>query len=173
MDSQPISIRPAQPGDAAAVAAIYTQGIEERIATFETEPRTPADIEAAMRERGDRYPMVVAERGGVIAACAWASTYRPRACYAGIAEFSFYVERGARGSGVGRLVLQALCDECERVGFWKLVSRIFPENMASRAVCGKVGFREVGVYRRHGKLDGAWRDVVIVEKLLGEAAATQ
>jgi len=67
-------------------------------------------------------------------------------------------------------VLAALLEECERRGFWKLVSRIFPENAASRALCARLGFREVGVYRRHGRLDGVWRDSVIVERLLGEAA---
>jgi phosphinothricin acetyltransferase len=60
--------------------------------------------------------------------------------------------------------------ECERRGFWKLISRIFPENEASRGLCRRLGFREVGIYRRHGKLDGEWRDTVIVERLLGEAA---
>ena len=78
-----------------------------------------------------------------------------------------YVAREARSRGVGRLCLGALITEAERRGFWKLVSRIFPENVASRRLCAALGFREVGVYRRHGKLDGAWRDCVIVERLLG------
>jgi phosphinothricin acetyltransferase len=67
------------------------------------------------------------------------------------------------------MALESLCAEAERVGFLKLVSRIFPENEASLALHRKVGFREVGVYRRHGQLDGEWRDCVIVEKLLGDA----
>jgi phosphinothricin acetyltransferase len=69
------------------------------------------------------------------------------------------------------MALEALCDYAERIGYLKLVSRIFVENTASRALHRKVGFREVGIYRRHGKLDGDWRDCVIVERLLGEAAA--
>jgi phosphinothricin acetyltransferase len=81
-----------------------------------------------------------------------------------------YVERGHRGGGIGRIALLALCAEAERPRFLKLVSRIFPENVASLAPHRKVGFREVGIYLRHGKLDGQWRDRVIVEKLLGEAA---
>ena len=60
--------------------------------------------------------------------------------------------------------------ECEGRGMWKLLSRVFPENEASRKLLAKVGFREVGTYRRHAKLDGAWRDTVIVERLIGEAA---
>ena len=103
---------------------------------------------------------------------AWASAggYRARPCYDPIAEHSVYVERDHRGSGIGRMALEALCAEAERLGFLKLVSRIFPENTASLALHRKVGFREVGIYHRHGKLDGEWRDCVIVEKLLGEAA---
>jgi L-amino acid N-acyltransferase YncA len=66
-----------------------------------------------------------------------------------------------------------LCAEAERLGFRKLVSRIFPENLARLALRRKVGFGEVGIYRRHDKLDGKWRYCVIVEKLLGEASATQ
>ena len=170
MNASGITTRLAQASDAAAIARIYNQGIEERIATFETEPRSTEQIEAQLAERGDRYPTVVAERAGDVVAWAGASGYRSRPCYAGIAEYSVYVAREARGIGAGKAVLLALFDACERRGFWKLVSRIFPENEASLALCRATGFTIVGTYRRHGKLDGVWRDCVIVEKLLGEAA---
>ena len=104
---------------------------------------------------------------------AWASAppYRPhREAYEGVAEFSVYVTRSARGQGAGRAAVAALVREAEGRGFWKLVSRVFPENEVSRGLCRALGFREVGVYRRHAKLDGEWRDVVVVELLLGEAA---
>lgn len=156
--------------DAAAIAEIYNQGIEERIATFETEPRRPEDILAALDERGEQYPTVVAERDGRVVAWASASLYRSRPCYAGIGEYSVYVHREARGTGAGKVVLEALFRASEGRGLWKLVSRIFPENVASLALCRATGFREVGVYRRHAKLDGIWKDCVIVEKLLGESA---
>jgi phosphinothricin acetyltransferase len=107
-----------------------------------------------------------------VLAWAAASEYRPRECYAGIAEFSVYVDRDARGRGAGRRATEALIAACEAAGFWKLVSRVFPENAASRALLRRCGFREVGVYRRHAKLDGEWRDVVIVERLVGEASRT-
>jgi phosphinothricin acetyltransferase len=87
-----------------------------------------------------------------------------------VAEFSVYADRAARGTRAAQAALQGLIDACEAAGFWKLVSRIFPENKPSRGLCRKLGFREVGTYERHGKLDGVWRDTVIVERLLGEAA---
>ncbi|MGH2600643.1 MAG: arsinothricin resistance N-acetyltransferase ArsN1 family A [Dehalococcoidia bacterium] len=164
------SVRPATTADAAAITTIYNEGIEDRIATFETEPRTAEQITAQLAERGDAYPTVVVERDGEVIAWAGAGPYAGRPVYAGIAEHSVYVARAARGSGVGRAALDALCGVYEERGFWKLTSRIFPENEASLALHERAGFRVVGVYRRHGKLDGAWRDCVIVEKLLGEAA---
>jgi len=156
--------------DAEAIARIYNQGIEERLATFETEPRTARQIAAQLAEKGDRHPTVVVERDGAIVAWATAGPYRRRPAYEGVAEHSVYVERGARGTGAGRAALDALCREYAARGFWKLVSRIFPENVPSLALHEQVGFRVVGVYRRHGKLEGQFRDCVIVEKLLGEGS---
>jgi L-amino acid N-acyltransferase YncA len=165
-----VRVRLARRQDAAAIARIYNQGIADRIATFETEPRTPGDIEALLADRDGRYPCIVVERGDDVVAWASAGTYRARACYDPIAEHSVYVDRAHRGTGVGRLALEGLIAEAERLGLLKLVSRIFPENHASLALHRKVGFREVGIYRRHGKLDGVWHDCVIVERLLGVAA---
>jgi phosphinothricin acetyltransferase len=114
----------------------------------------------------------VVEEGREIVAFASTSTstYRARPCYAGIAEFSVYVARKRRGSGAGRVAMTALVEAAAAAGFWKLLSRIFPENTASRVLMARLGFREVGIYERHGKFDGAWRDCVIVERRLGEAA---
>jgi phosphinothricin acetyltransferase len=114
---------------------------------------------------------VVVEEGREVVAFASTSACRARPCYAGIAEFSVYVARKLRGTGAGGVAMTVLLEAAEQAGYWKLLSRIFPENTASRALMAKLGFREVGLYRRHGKLDGVWRDCVIVERLLGEAAA--
>jgi L-amino acid N-acyltransferase YncA len=155
--------RPAAIDDTAAIARIYNQGIADRVATFETRLRTAADIEQWF---DGRHPVVVVEADGDLLAFAATSSYRPRACYDGVAEFSVYVAREARGRGAGRLAMLALIEAAGKAGFWKLLSRIFPENKASLALCRSVGFREVGVYQKHGQLDGVWRDVVIVERLI-------
>jgi L-amino acid N-acyltransferase YncA len=165
----PLTVRLATLTDAEAIARIHNEGIADRIATFETEPRTTAQVAAALREKGDRYPTVVVERDGAVVAWAGAGAYRSRPAYAGVAEHSVYVARAARGSGAGRAALEALCRVYAERGFWKIVSRIFPENTASLALHERCGFRVVGTYHRHGKLEGAWRDCVIVETLLGDA----
>ena len=167
-----IHVRAAAPGDAPAIAAIYNQGIAERAATFETEPRSAADITDRLAH-SDRYPLLVAVDGETVAGWAGLSSYRPRACYSGIAEFSIYLDRSARGRGIGRDLLNALIASAADRGYWKLVSRIFPFNTASRALCRSCGFREVGVYEKHGCLDGQWLDVIIVERLITENPARQ
>lgn len=149
--------------DAAAIARIYNQGIEDRVATFETRLRSADDVRAWF---DGRHPTVVVEDGGAVVAYAASSTYRPRDCYASIAEFGVYVAREKRGQGAGGLALQALIEAAEVAGFTKLVSRVFVENTASRNLLRAHGWREVGVYEKHGRLDGVWRDVVIVERLL-------
>jgi L-amino acid N-acyltransferase YncA len=156
--------RDAAADDAAAIARIYNEGIDDRVATLETRHRTEDDV---VRWFDGRHPVVVVEDDdGDVIGFAATSTYRPRDCYAGIAEFSVYASRAARGRGAGRMAMEALFTAARAAGFWKLVSRVFIENGASRGLLRAVGFREVGVYERHGQLDGEWRDVVIVEKLL-------
>lgn len=155
--------RAAVPADAAAIARIYNQGIEDRVATFETRLRAAADIEKWF---DGAHPVVVVESDGEVIAFASTSTYRPRECYRGIAEVSAYVARDWRRRGAGRAAMMGLFDAARAAGFHKLVSRVFPENLPSRKMIAALGFTEVGVYGRHGQLDGEWRDVVIVEKLL-------
>lgn len=164
-------IRIAEIADAAAIAAIYNQGIEDRGATFETAPRSSSEIADRLRDQS-HHPVLVAtsDSGGVIG---WAglSGYRARACYAGIAEFSIYLDRASRGQGLGRQLLGALVELAAARGYSKLVSRIFTFNHASRALCRACGFREVGIYEKHGQLDGRWLDVIIVERCLPASGA--
>lgn len=166
MTTKALTTRLAAPADAAAIAAIYNEGIADRIATFETEPRTVEQLASQITDKGDRFPTVVAEREGTVVAWASAGPYRSRPAYAGVAEHSVYVARSARGTGAGRAALEALCQAYAERGFWKILSRIFPENVASLTLHERCGFRVVGVYERHGKLEGEWRDCVIVERLL-------
>jgi phosphinothricin acetyltransferase len=161
-----LAARPASLDDAERIAQIYNEGIEDRVGTFETRPRSADDVRAWF---DGRHPIVVvvAKDAGVIA-FASTSTYRPRDCYAGIAEFSVYVARNGRGHGAGTVAMRALIDAAREAGYWKLVSRVFIENTASRKLLAAMGFREVGIYEKHGQLDGQWRDVVIVERLIPE-----
>lgn len=164
--SMTFAARPATPADADAITRIYNEGIRDRIGTFETRERTNAEV----RQWFDgRHPIVVVEsdRGDVVA-FASTSAYRPRECYAGIADFSVYVSRAERGRGAGRVAMTALIDAARDAGLWKLVSRVFVENTASRRLLESVGFREVGIYQKHARLDGRWRDAVVVERLIPE-----
>jgi phosphinothricin acetyltransferase len=165
-----LTSRVARTSDAEAIARIHNQGIDERIATFATEPRTAAQVAQQLVEKGEHFPTVVVELDGQVIAWASVSPYRATAWYAGIGEHSVYVDQQFRGNGAGLAALEALCEVAAGRGFWKLLSRIFPENTASLRQHERAGFRVVGIYERHGRLDGEWRDCVIVEKLIGEAA---
>jgi L-amino acid N-acyltransferase YncA len=160
--------RPARREDAVEIARIYNEGIEDRLATFETDLRGERDI---LRWFDEERTMVVVEADGRVHAFASAFEYRPRRCYAGVREFSVYVSREVRGRSFGRIALEALIAAARARGDWKLVSRVFPENTASMKLLKSLGFRDVGLYVRHARLDGEWRDVVIVEKLIDEAGA--
>lgn len=158
-----MNVRPATCEDAAAIAAIYNQGIEDRVATFETEMRSEQDVKSWFDAI---YPIVVVEDESGVIAFGSTYAYSSRPCYAGIAECSVYVRRDTRGAGAGRLALEALLLAAEAAGFWKLTSRVFVENMPSRKLIRSLGFREVGVHEKHAKLDGVWRDVIVVERLI-------
>lgn len=158
-----LAARLASPDDAPILVQIYNEGIEDRVGTFETRPRSVQDI---LGWFDGKHPIVVVEKEGRAIAFASTSNYRTRECYAGIAEFSVYVARDARGRGAGTVAMRALIEAAKSAGIWKLVSRIFVENEASRRLMASMGFREVGIYEKHGKLDGRWRDVVIVERLI-------
>ena len=162
-ETPPTSIRPAKDADAERLAEIFNQGVEDRVATFETRP---ADAEAAARWI-DEDLVLVAERDGAPVGWAKASPYADRHhYYDGVREATLYVEREARRTGVGRQLLDALADAATEAGAHKLVGKIFTSNEQSIAMVGGLGWREVGVHERHGTLDGEWKDVLVVEKLL-------
>jgi L-amino acid N-acyltransferase YncA len=163
------TVRPAKPSDAETIAVIFNQGVEDRVATFET-----GDADAAQWERriaSEDELVLVAEDDGQVIAMAVAGPYADRHhYYDGIREATMYVERGSRRRGVGLTLLDALADAAEQRGAYKLVGKIFTSNGPSIELVRRCGFREVGVHRRHGRLDGEWKDVLVVERLLGDAA---
>src|ERR671920_81740 len=151
-----VQSRAAGPEDAQAIARIYNEGIEERIATFETSLRTAREIEAWF---DGTHPVVVVEEEGEVISFANTTAYSPRACYSGVAEFSVYTAGGARSHGAGTLAMKSLMQAAEEAGFWELVARVFVENESSRKLLLSLGFREVGIHEKHARLDGVWRGV--------------
>lgn len=161
-----MKVRQAEAGDAAAIAHIYNQGIEERLATLETSPRSPEERRAWLANREARHPVLVAVEGETVTGWASLNQFNPRPAYDHVADISVYVERAWRGRGVGTLLLGALEERARETGFHKLVLAGFPENEAALALYRRQGFRVVGIYREQGLLDGRWVDVMLMEKLL-------
>ncbi len=161
-----LRIRDAVSSDAAEIARIYNQGIEDRGATLETEPRTPQERRRWLESRAPRHPVIVALKGEEIAGWAALNPFNPRPAYDHVADFSIYVAREQRGSGVGTALLAALEQRARDLGYHKLVLAAFPWNDAGLRLYTRGGFRHVGVYREQGWLDGRWVDVVLMEKLL-------
>ncbi|HYM59114.1 MAG TPA: arsinothricin resistance N-acetyltransferase ArsN1 family A, partial [Solirubrobacteraceae bacterium] len=154
-------IRPASPQDAGRIAAVYSAGIAERQATFETEPRTAHDVAPWLA--ADGQPLLVAESGGEVAGWARVMRSSDRCAYAGVGEYTIYLDPAVRGRGIGQALLAALAQEAEAAGYWKLLGRLFTTNGASIALAHRAGFDDVGVHRRHGRLEGEWKDVLVVE----------
>jgi L-amino acid N-acyltransferase YncA len=151
--------------DAEAVAAIYNEGIRGRGATFQTAERTAEDVSPWL-DQADRHPVIVAERDDRIVGWARAGSYSDFEAYAGVGELAIYVTADARGGGVGRALVDALADSARDRGYWKLIAKVFPANEASIELLHRCGYRDVGLHLRHGRLDGEWRDVLLLEKSL-------
>jgi phosphinothricin acetyltransferase len=152
-------IRGLEERDWPAVKAIFEEGIATRAATFETEAPSWEDWDDAHRSL-----RLVAEEDGAIVGWAALSPYSARECYRGVAESSVYVAERARGRGIGRALMERLVRDSEEAGFWTLQAGVFPENEESLALHRRCGFRVVGVRERIGRLDGEWRDVVLLER---------
>jgi L-amino acid N-acyltransferase YncA len=167
LETEKVVVRDAVGADAEVICAIYNAAIAERKSTFETRPRSSADFEG--RIGAERLPLLVAEIADEVIGWAGLSSYSDRPCYSGIGEASVYVAPEARGQGVGTVLAEALAAEAERNDFHKLLGKLFTDNIASIRLVGRCGFTSVGTHRRHGQLDGEWRDVLVVERLLGIA----
>ena len=189
-------IRAATAADAAALCRIYNQGIEDRVATLETELRTPEERAAWLAAKGPRHPVIVAEttagatkpvvagaepgttwnrpptahaaNSAVATIVGWGSLnqFNPREAYRHVVDFSIYVDRAYRGRGVGKVMLARLIELAREHRFHKMVLSAFPSNSGGMALYERMGFRTVGVYKEQGMLDGRWVDTIIMEKLL-------
>ena len=155
-----VEIRPLTPADWPAVERIYAEGIATGNATFETAPPTWEEFDAG-RLPGHR--LVAVEDGRVVGWAALSPTSK-RECYAGVAEHSVYVTEDARGRGTGRALLGALVAGADAAGVWTIQTSIFPENEVSLALHERAGFRVVGRRERIAKLDGEWRDTLLIER---------
>lgn len=160
--------RPALLDDAEAMCGIYNAAISERSSTFETKPRSATHFETRIGD--NRFPLLVSDGDKGVIGWAGIASYSARPCYAGIGECSVYVAASARGRGVGTALTEALAAAAEQRGFHKMIGKLFTDNIASVRLVERCGFKTVGVHSRHGQLDGAWRDVLVVERLLATSS---
>ncbi len=155
-----IQIRPLQVEDWELVRSIYIDGIATGQATFEIESPTWDQWNSAHLPA----PRLVAASAEGILGWAALNAVSTRAVYAGIAEVSVYVDKGSRRHGVGRALLETLVTDSERHGIWTLQASIFPENVASLGLHSSCGFRMLGTRERIGKMNGIWRDTLLLER---------
>jgi L-amino acid N-acyltransferase YncA len=162
-----MKIRSATPDDAAAIARIYNQGIEDRLATLETQPRTPEERVEWLAARGPRHPVLVAsDDDGAVVGWGSLNQFNPRPAYDHVVDFSVYVGREQRGRGIGDALLRALEERARALGYHKMVLAAFPHNAPGMRLYERHGFSTVGIYREQGMLDGRWVDVIVMEKIL-------
>lgn len=165
--AEEIQIRVLVEADWPAVRTIYLEGIATGNATFETEAPAWAAWDAAHFPA----PRLVAVSDETIVGWAALTRVSTRTVYSGVAEVSVYVANDARGSGVGGTLLEKLISESEANNIWTLQASIFPENTASLSLHKSCGFREVGRRERIGKMNGVWRDTVLLERRSGVAGS--
>lgn len=162
-----MEIREATREDTAAIARIYNQGIEDRLATLETQLRSPEERAEWLAAHGQRHPVLVAIDGsGEVIGWGSLNSFNPRPAYDHVVDFSVYVGRDQRGRGVGDALLGALESRARSLGYHKMVLAAFPGNAPGRRLYERHGFSTVGIYREQGLLDGRWVDVIVMEKIL-------
>lgn len=171
----PLAIRPCREEDIAAVTAIYAHHVLHGTGTFETEPPSPTEMAARRADVLARnLPYLVAEEDGKVLGFAYCNWFKPRPAYRFSAEDSIYVSESARGKGLGAKLLAALLQAAEAAGVRKLIAVIGDSaNAGSVGVHRSQGFTHVGVLKDCGWKFGEWRDVVLMEKVLGEGSTTR
>ncbi|PAK37118.1 arsinothricin resistance N-acetyltransferase ArsN1 family A [Peribacillus simplex] len=159
-------IREAMEADLDSIKEIYNQGIEDRVATLETEMKDQTYMEEWFAKHIGRYKVIVADQEGEIVGWASLNPYNSRDAYKGVADLSVYISRDHRGKGVGGLLLQSIEKLAKENAFNKIVLFTFPFNQMGQGLYKKRGYREVGVFKNQGILDGEIVDVMAMEKLL-------
>jgi L-amino acid N-acyltransferase YncA/DNA-binding MarR family transcriptional regulator len=164
---QHLEIRDATREDAASIAHIYNQGIEDRSATLETQLRTPEERAEWLATRSSRHPVLVAlDNAERVVGWASLNPFNPRPVYDHVADISLYVAREERGRGIGDALMSALEVRARKLGYHKMVLAAFPTNAPGMRLYERHDFRTVGIYHEQGMLDGRWVDVIAMEKLL-------
>jgi phosphinothricin acetyltransferase len=162
-------VRNAESKDIIRITEIYNQGIEDRVATFETRLREAEEMTEWLLNRESRYPVLVIEdEQGAVQGWASVNSYNSRCCYSGVGDLSIYVHRDMRGKGFGRLLLEGLIASARKQDFHKLILNAFDSNEAAINLYLALGFRHVGTYEKQGLMDGKYVDVTIMEKLIAE-----
>ncbi|MGH0968686.1 arsinothricin resistance N-acetyltransferase ArsN1 family A [Bacillus paranthracis] len=162
-----MEIRKCQSADIKAITRIYNQGIKDRIATLEENEKTIHDMEEWFGNRGERYAVLVAEMEGQIVGWVSLNPYSHRCAYNGVADLSIYIDREQRGKGIGKRLLQKIEEVAIQNDFYKIVLFTFPFNVLGQGLYRSMGYREVGVFEKQGKLDGVFVDVMTMEKNIG------
>lgn len=161
-----ISTRSVYEKDLKSVLQIYNEGIEDRIATLESEPKNFLYIQDWFHNHQGRYKALVTEQGDTVLGWAALNPYSQRCAYDGVADVSVYVRREYRGKGIGTRLLLALEEQAKHQEFRKMVLFTFPFNEAGQGLYRKLGYRIVGIFEKQGIQDGKEIDVMIMEKLL-------
>ncbi|MCH1627434.1 arsinothricin resistance N-acetyltransferase ArsN1 family A [Fredinandcohnia quinoae] len=161
-----VLIREANIKDLISILSIYNQGIEDRIATLETEPKDMSYIKDWFEQHQERYKIIVAEQEGKLSGWSSLNPYNNRCAYAGVADLSVYIAREYRGKGIGGLLLTEIEKIAIENDFHKIVLFTFPFNMSGQGLYKKKGYREVGIFKNQGILDGKYVDVMTMEKLI-------
>jgi L-amino acid N-acyltransferase YncA/DNA-binding transcriptional ArsR family regulator len=155
-----VAVRPTEDRDLPAVLRIYGEGIATRNATFETE----LPDAGTLKQRWLPGLSWVADLDDEVVGWTAITPVSERSCYAGVGETSVYVAESARGRGVGRTLLHRQVNEADTAGLWTLQTAIFPENRTSLALHHSAGYRTLAVRSRIARLDGVWRDTVLLER---------
>ncbi len=161
-----LCVRPAASDDLEAIRNIYNQGIEDRLATLEADPKSESEMAAWWTEHDGHYAVLVATEHERVVGWAALNRFSHRCAHSSVADLSVYVARESRGKGVGYTLLERLADEAKRGGFRKIVLHALNDNEHGKRMYRKASFAEVGVFLEHGRLDGRFVDVVAMERLL-------